>query len=66
VSIESIARRLLALAGLDVPIVADPDRMRAVDVPELRGDPGCLRAATGWEPTIELDRTLTDVLASFG
>jgi len=66
VSIEWIARRLLALAGLDVPIVTDPDRVRPVDLPELRGDPGRLQAATGWAPAIELDRTLADVLASFG
>ncbi len=66
VSIEWVARRLLALAGLDVPIVEEPERVRAADLPVLVGDSGRLRAAAGWEPEIDLDRTLADVLASFG
>lgn len=65
VMIEDVARRLLALAGVDVPLVVDPARTRPVDLPDLRGDPSRLRAATGWAPTIELDRTLQDVLDGF-
>jgi GDP-4-dehydro-6-deoxy-D-mannose reductase len=64
--IEDVAHRLLALAGIDVPLVLDPARVRPVDLPDLRGDPARLRAATGWQPEIELDETLADVLASFG
>ena len=65
VLIEDVARRLLALAGVDLPLVIDPSRMRPVDVPDLRGDPSRLRETTGWTPTIELDRTLQDVLDGF-
>lgn len=65
VPIEDVARRLLALAGVDLPLVVDPSRLRPVDVPDLRGDPSRLRSTTGWSPVIELDRTLTDVLAGF-
>jgi GDP-4-dehydro-6-deoxy-D-mannose reductase len=36
--------------------------MRPVDVPVVRGDPSKLHAATGWEPTVDLDTTLRDVL----
>ena len=63
VSIHEVARRLLALAGVDLDIVVDPARMRPADVPELRGDVSHLRAATGWVPEIPLDQTLADVLA---
>ena len=63
VPIEEVARRLLDLAGIDVPLVVDPARARAVDQPDLRGDPGRLAAATGWSPEIDLDLTLRDVLA---
>lgn len=63
VSIEEVARRLLALAGADLPLVVDAARARAVDQPDVRGDPGRLRGATGWSPVIDLDRTLADVLA---
>ena len=30
---------------------------------EVRGDPGRLRAATGWKPEIPLERTLADTVA---
>lgn len=62
VSIRHIAERLLALSGVDLPIVVDPARVRPVDIPELRGDPGRLAEATGWKPEIPLDTTLSDVL----
>ncbi len=62
VAIREVAERLLALAGLDLPIVVDPARVRAIDVPELRGDPARIKAATGWAPEIPLDVTLRDVL----
>jgi GDP-4-dehydro-6-deoxy-D-mannose reductase len=63
VSIRQVAERLLAIAGVDLPIVVDPDRVRPVEIPELRGDPSRLGAAVGWQPEYDLDRTLTDVLA---
>ncbi len=62
VSIEEVARRLLALAGADLPLVVDPARQRAVDQPDVRGDPARLQRATDWTPAIDLDRTLGDVL----
>lgn len=62
VPISDIAGRLLALAGADIRLVTDPDLVRPVDVPVLRGDPSRLEAATGWKPAIPLDDTLRDVL----
>ncbi|HET9732575.1 MAG TPA: GDP-mannose 4,6-dehydratase [Acidimicrobiales bacterium] len=66
VSIEEIASRLLRLAGADLTLEVDESLVRPVEVPVLRGDPAKLRAATGWEPAIPLDRTLADVLAQMG
>lgn len=63
--IGDVARSLLALAGVDLPLVVDPERVRPVDLPELRGDCSRLVAATGWEPRIDLEQTLGDVLDSF-
>jgi GDP-4-dehydro-6-deoxy-D-mannose reductase len=63
VRIEEVARRLLAMARLDLEIAVAPARVRPVDIPELRGDGSRLRAATGWVPEIPLDQTLADVLA---
>lgn len=62
VSIGEVAERLLALSGATLQLVADPELVRPVDVPVLRGDPTRLEAAIGWKPAITLDDTLRDVL----
>jgi GDP-4-dehydro-6-deoxy-D-mannose reductase len=62
VSIEEVARRLLDMAGVDAEIVVDPARVRPVDLPDLRGDPARLHAATRWAPEIPFDETLASVL----
>ena len=62
VAIEDLAHRLLELAGVDLALQVDPERVRPVDVPDMRGDATRLRDQTGWQPLVPLDRTLTDVL----
>ena len=62
VEVGELVRRLLVLAGADLALEPDAELLRPVDVPELRGDPARLRAATGWEPAIPLDETLRAVL----
>jgi len=62
VRLGDVLRQLVALAGVDVEIRQDPGRVRPSDIPVLVGDPSRLRAATGWEPRIALDRTLRDLL----
>jgi GDP-4-dehydro-6-deoxy-D-mannose reductase len=53
---------LLAASVARVEVRTDPDRLRPSDVPAQVGDPGRLRAATGWEPRIPLERSLQDLL----
>ena len=61
------ARELLEMlaeaagAGLDHQV--DPALVRAHEVMEVRGAPDRLKAATGWEPEIPLERTLADTVA---
>ena len=62
VSVRQIAEALLGMARRPMRLVPDPALQRPVDIPVLVGDNAALRAATGWRPTIPLDRTLTDVL----
>ena len=62
-SIAEIAEMLISMATEPMHLVADPDLQRPVEIPVLRGDPGKLRAATGWGPEIELRTTVADVLA---
>jgi GDP-4-dehydro-6-deoxy-D-mannose reductase len=61
-SVRQIAEALLGMARRPMRLVPDPALQRPVDIPVLVGDNTALRAATGWEPTIPLERTLTDVL----
>ncbi len=61
VSIRAILDQLIALSGLDVEIVVDPARQRAVDVPVVRGAPDRINALTGWVADRSLASTLADV-----
>jgi GDP-4-dehydro-6-deoxy-D-mannose reductase len=63
VTLDEVVGLLLALNGTDLTVATDPARLRPVDMPDLRGDAGRLRAATGWEAEYPLDQTLADVLA---
>ena len=65
VSVEQIAQALLGMATRPMRLVSDPALQRPVDIPVLVGDNGALRRATGWEPTIPLEQTLSDVLADW-
>ena len=61
-----MAGRLVDLAGGDIELVPDPELERPVDIPVLLGDRTKIGAASGWEPEIDLDRTLRDVLGAAG
>jgi GDP-4-dehydro-6-deoxy-D-mannose reductase len=63
--LSDLLRRLLQIAGTDVPVMLDPGRARPADVPKQVGDPSRLRALTGWKPELSIDQTLTDVLGAF-
>jgi GDP-4-dehydro-6-deoxy-D-mannose reductase len=65
VSVQQIAEALLGMATRPMRLVSDPALQRPVDIPVLVGDNTALRATTGWEPTIPLDKTLSDVLADW-
>jgi GDP-4-dehydro-6-deoxy-D-mannose reductase len=60
--LRAVAEALVGLAGIPLELVHDPDLERATDPPQVVGDPGRLRALTGWKPTYTLERSLQDVL----
>ncbi len=63
VPIKEVLGILLSLSKVkDIRVVQDPSRLRPSDVPILEGDFSKFRKATGWEPTIPLEKTLEDTL----
>jgi len=62
-SASELLAMLATAAGAELDHRVDPELVRAHEVMEVRGDPGRLRAATGWEPEIPLERTLADTVA---
>lgn len=61
-SLEVLFHRLADLLGVDAIHEPDPTLVRPADIPYLVGDPGKLRAATGWVPRTPLETTLRDVI----
>ena len=62
-SASELLAMLAAAAGAELDHRVDPELVRSHEVMEVRGDPRRLRAATGWEPEIPLERTLADTVA---
>jgi GDP-4-dehydro-6-deoxy-D-mannose reductase len=62
IALEDLLFKLAAMVGVRPIVEADPDLMRAADVPYLVGDATKLHAATGWSPRHSLDVTLQQVL----
>jgi GDP-4-dehydro-6-deoxy-D-mannose reductase len=61
-AVQDLADQLLELATAPMELVQDPELVRPVDVPVLRGSNDRLREATGWEPLVPLRMTLADLL----
>ncbi len=64
VAMRRVLELLIEHAAVPVRVEQDNARLRPADIPRLAGDPARLRAATGWEPGIPLERTLADTLAA--
>jgi GDP-4-dehydro-6-deoxy-D-mannose reductase len=62
VALREILGMLVSSASRNVRVEQDPERLRKVDIPSLVGDARKIRAETGWEPEIPLQKTLADLL----
>ena len=65
VSVRELIELVRAAARIPVRHEVDPARVRAHDVPEVRGSAERLRAATGWTPEIPLEQTVADALEAW-
>lgn len=61
-AISEVADHLIGRADRPMRLELDPERLRPVELPVLRGDPTKLREATGWTPEIPLEETLDGLL----
>jgi len=62
VSIQEVLEMLLARADVQIRVEQDPSRLRPSDVPVLIGDCSKFKRQTGWEPQIQIEETLKDLL----
>lgn len=61
-AVQELADQLLAEARVPLRFEVDPELLRPVELPVLRGSHDRLTAATGWLPEIPMSRTLSDLL----
>jgi GDP-4-dehydro-6-deoxy-D-mannose reductase len=61
-AVQDLADQMLAQARIPLRFETDPELLRPVEVPVLRGSYQRLHDATGWEPEIPISQTLTDLL----
>jgi GDP-4-dehydro-6-deoxy-D-mannose reductase len=64
-TVRQLVELARAAARVEVLHSVDPARVRAHDVPEVRGSAQRLHEASGWEPAIPLDQTVADALESW-
>jgi GDP-4-dehydro-6-deoxy-D-mannose reductase len=64
-SVRELVDLVSRVSTLPVRHEVDPERVRAHDVPELRGSSERLTAASGWRPEIPLERTVADALEAW-
>jgi GDP-4-dehydro-6-deoxy-D-mannose reductase len=61
-TVAEIIEHARRAARVEIRHEIDPARVRAHDVPEVRGSPDLLAEATGWAPQIPLEQTVADAL----
>ena len=61
-SVQHILDALLELTDADVTVRVDMTRYHVLDAPLIVGDNSRLRFELGWEPSISLEQTLSDLL----
>ena len=63
-SIGELAEALMAASECTIDLVPDASLQRPSDIPVLRGDNTKIKSHTGWEPIVEFERTIKDIIES--
>lgn len=61
-SLRDLLEKLCALAGVNPEIRVDPERVRPVDMEELRGDSSKIAADTGWKAKFTIEETMKSLV----
>jgi GDP-4-dehydro-6-deoxy-D-mannose reductase len=61
-ALKRILRTLLSFSTRRIEVRVDPEKLRKADIPYLAGANTKVKARTGWEPRIPLEKTLRDLL----
>jgi GDP-4-dehydro-6-deoxy-D-mannose reductase len=65
VSVRELVELVRAAARVAIRHEVDPARVRAHDVPDVRGSAERFRTVSGWAPRIPLERTVADALEAW-
>ena len=60
---QEILDKLILLSNKNIKIKQDPERMRPSDTPVICGNHEKITLHTGWEPELDIDDIISDVLA---
>jgi GDP-4-dehydro-6-deoxy-D-mannose reductase len=64
-SIRGILEKLVVISGIDCQIVRDEARFRPNEQKKMYGSYAKLNEQVGWQPTIDIDKSLQDVLSDW-
>jgi len=59
--LADLLKIITSFSSKKIKLIADPSRMRPIDIPILVGSPERLKSETGWEPEIAITKTLRDL-----
>lgn len=60
--IREVLDALLAHSAVRIDVALDPERLRPSDIPIAAGSSEALRKATGWQPAVPFEQTLSELL----
>jgi len=64
--IQDMLDAAIRLAGREIAVVRDPDRLKAADVPTIVGDATRLRKLTGWQCRIPWEQSMREMWEAVG
>ena len=59
--LRDLLGKIINIAGIDVQVVVDPNKVRKVDIPTFYGSYDKINKVFGWEPYYTIEQTLADM-----